>query len=169
MQRLDYNVLVPYLQPKHEYVLSISMTDLQRKLYKHYLENFAKAGQVTCHLNERIILIHHFVRSLTKESLKAERREDCSMTSSSCRGSGTTRSSSSWPSSGGTRRRRRMTRRGASRILSATMKTRTLLTVVMRTAMLTVIFRYSSVFNQVSLSDILLLFKRRLMSMVTLW
>ena len=46
MQRLDYNVLVPYLQPKHEYVLSISMTDLQRKLYKHYLENFAKAGQV---------------------------------------------------------------------------------------------------------------------------
>ena len=46
MQRLDYNVLVPYLQPKHEYVLSISMTDLQKKLYKYYLENFAKAGQV---------------------------------------------------------------------------------------------------------------------------
>ena len=47
MQRLDYNVLVPYLQPKLEYVLSISLTDLQKKLYKHYLENFAKAGQVS--------------------------------------------------------------------------------------------------------------------------
>ena len=47
MQRLDYNVLVPYLQPKHEYVLSIAMTDLQKKLYKYYLENFAKAGQIS--------------------------------------------------------------------------------------------------------------------------
>jgi transcriptional regulator ATRX len=46
MQRLDYNVLVPYLQPKLEYVLSINMTDMQRKLYKFYLENYAKAGQV---------------------------------------------------------------------------------------------------------------------------
>ena len=41
MQRLDYNVLVPYLQPKLEYVLSINMTDMQRKLYKFYLENYA--------------------------------------------------------------------------------------------------------------------------------
>ena len=47
MQRLDYNVLLPYLQPKHEYVLSITMTDLQKKLYKFYLENFAKAGQIS--------------------------------------------------------------------------------------------------------------------------
>ena len=47
MQRLDYNVLLPYLQPKHEYVLSITMTELQKKLYKFYLENFAKAGQIS--------------------------------------------------------------------------------------------------------------------------
>merc|ERR1719346_957350 len=46
MQRLDYNVLVPYLQPKHEYVLCICLTEFQEKLYKHYLENFAKAGQI---------------------------------------------------------------------------------------------------------------------------
>ena len=143
MQRLDYNVLVPYLQPKHEYVLSISMTDLQRKLYKHYLENFAKAGQVRCDLNEAMILIHHFVRSRTKESWKEERREACSMMSSSCRGSGTTPPSWSWPSSAVMRRRRRMMRRGASRTLSAMMRMMTLSTVAMRTAMLTVIFRYS--------------------------
>ena len=46
MQRLDYNVLTPYLQPKLEYVLSINMTELQKRLYKFYLDNYAKAGQV---------------------------------------------------------------------------------------------------------------------------
>ena len=46
MQRLDYHVLVPYLQPKLEFVLSLCMTDLQKRLYKFYLENYAKAGQV---------------------------------------------------------------------------------------------------------------------------
>ena len=46
MQRLDYKVLVPYLQPKQEYVISITLTDLQQKLYKYYLENYAKAGQI---------------------------------------------------------------------------------------------------------------------------
>ncbi|XP_059093491.1 transcriptional regulator ATRX-like isoform X2 [Tigriopus californicus] len=46
MQRLDYNVLVPYLQPKHEFVLCICLTDFQKKLYSYYLENFARAGQI---------------------------------------------------------------------------------------------------------------------------
>ena len=46
MQRLDYNVLVPYLQPKHEYVLCICLTDFQKKLYQYYLDNFARAGQI---------------------------------------------------------------------------------------------------------------------------
>ncbi len=46
MQRLDYNVLVPFLQPKHEYVLCINLTDFQKKLYKHYLDNYARAGQI---------------------------------------------------------------------------------------------------------------------------
>ena len=46
MQRLDYNVLVPYLMPKQEYVITIQLTDLQKKLYRFYLENYAKAGQI---------------------------------------------------------------------------------------------------------------------------
>ena len=46
MQRLDYNVLVPYLQPKHEYVLCICLTDFQKRLYTFYLENYARAGQI---------------------------------------------------------------------------------------------------------------------------
>merc|ERR1712130_1089841 len=46
MQRLDYNVLVPYLMPKLEYVLTIQLGELQKTLYKYYLENYAKAGQI---------------------------------------------------------------------------------------------------------------------------
>ena len=46
MQRLDYHVLTPYLQPKREYVRSINMTELQKRFYKFYLDNYAKAGQV---------------------------------------------------------------------------------------------------------------------------
>lgn len=46
MQRLDYNVLVPYLQPKYEYVLCICLTEFQKKLYQFYLENYARAGQI---------------------------------------------------------------------------------------------------------------------------
>ncbi len=39
-------MLVPYLQPKHEYVLCICLTDFQKKLYSYYLENYARAGQI---------------------------------------------------------------------------------------------------------------------------
>ena len=46
MQRLDYNVLVPYLMPKQEYVLTIELTPFQKTLYKYYLANYAKAGQI---------------------------------------------------------------------------------------------------------------------------
>ena len=38
--------LLKLFQPKHEYVLCINMTKYQKKLYKHYLENFARAGQI---------------------------------------------------------------------------------------------------------------------------
>ena len=34
------------MQPKHEYVLCICLTEFQKKLYQHYLENYAKAGQI---------------------------------------------------------------------------------------------------------------------------
>lgn len=34
VQRRDYNVLAPFLPPKHEFVLFIKLSDLQIKLYK---------------------------------------------------------------------------------------------------------------------------------------
>lgn len=41
VQRYDYSVLTPFLPPKFEYALSIRLTELQVKLYRHYLENIA--------------------------------------------------------------------------------------------------------------------------------
>lgn len=114
MQRLDYNVLVPYLQPKHEYVLSIAMTDLQKKLYKFYLENFAKAGQVELNLTlPKIQNKFLSLRSLTKVSLKEVRKVVCSMMSNNCQESGTIHSSSSLPSKEKKTRRQRMMKREA--------------------------------------------------------
>ncbi|CAK1543220.1 unnamed protein product [Leptosia nina] len=42
VQRRDYGVLAPFLPPKHEYVLFITLTEVQIKLYTHYLENYSR-------------------------------------------------------------------------------------------------------------------------------
>uniref|UniRef100_A0AAR5Q2L7 Transcriptional regulator ATRX homolog n=1 Tax=Dendroctonus ponderosae TaxID=77166 RepID=A0AAR5Q2L7_DENPD len=44
VQRQDYAVLEPYLPPKHEYVLFLKLSDLQTKLYRHYMDHFARRG-----------------------------------------------------------------------------------------------------------------------------
>ncbi|XP_047520987.1 transcriptional regulator ATRX homolog isoform X1 [Pieris napi] len=42
VQRRDYGVLAPFLPPKHEYVLFITLTEVQSKLYTHYLDNYSR-------------------------------------------------------------------------------------------------------------------------------
>ncbi|XP_044744842.1 transcriptional regulator ATRX homolog [Coccinella septempunctata] len=42
VQRRDYSVLAPYLPPKFEFVLFLTLTEAQKKLYKHYMEHFAR-------------------------------------------------------------------------------------------------------------------------------
>ncbi|XP_075976623.1 ATRX chromatin remodeler XNP isoform X3 [Anticarsia gemmatalis] len=42
VQRRDYGVLAPFLPPKHEYVLFITLTDVQVKLYQFYLDNYSR-------------------------------------------------------------------------------------------------------------------------------
>ncbi|CAH1126465.1 unnamed protein product [Ceutorhynchus assimilis] len=42
VQRQDYEVLAPYLPPKYEYIIFLKLTDVQIKLYKHYIENLAR-------------------------------------------------------------------------------------------------------------------------------
>ncbi|XP_068081262.1 transcriptional regulator ATRX [Anabrus simplex] len=44
VQRFDYSVLMPFLPPKHEYVMSLRLTELQSKLYQHYLTHLAQGG-----------------------------------------------------------------------------------------------------------------------------
>jgi hypothetical protein len=41
LQRFDYSVLTPFLPPKHEYVISIRLAEVQIKAYRYYLENCA--------------------------------------------------------------------------------------------------------------------------------
>ncbi|XP_017760538.1 PREDICTED: transcriptional regulator ATRX homolog [Eufriesea mexicana] len=42
VQRFDYSVLTPFLPPKQEYVIFVSLTKVQVNLYQHYLDNFAR-------------------------------------------------------------------------------------------------------------------------------
>ncbi|XP_017787977.1 PREDICTED: transcriptional regulator ATRX homolog [Habropoda laboriosa] len=42
VQRFDYSVLTPFLPPKQEYVIFVNLSEIQIKMYKHYLENFAR-------------------------------------------------------------------------------------------------------------------------------
>ncbi|XP_045488405.1 transcriptional regulator ATRX homolog isoform X2 [Pieris rapae] len=42
VQRRDYGVLAPFLPPKHEYVLFITLNEVQIKLYTHYLDNYSR-------------------------------------------------------------------------------------------------------------------------------
>ncbi|XP_046442812.1 transcriptional regulator ATRX homolog isoform X3 [Daphnia pulex] len=44
VQRFDYAVLTPFLPPKHEYVVSVKLSELQIKMYQYYLEYHAKGG-----------------------------------------------------------------------------------------------------------------------------
>lgn len=45
VQRFDYSVLTPFLPEKHEYVLSIALTNVQAKAYQYFINNLsAKAS-----------------------------------------------------------------------------------------------------------------------------
>lgn len=54
-QRKDYSVLAPFLPPKHEYVLLVSLTELQIKLYQHYLRE--KSGQKNTDSNRSFLFV----------------------------------------------------------------------------------------------------------------
>ncbi|XP_050509138.1 transcriptional regulator ATRX homolog isoform X2 [Diabrotica virgifera virgifera] len=45
VQRRDYSVLEPYLPPKHEYVIFLKLSDVQVKIYKTYMEKYARKNE----------------------------------------------------------------------------------------------------------------------------
>nr|CAD7400342.1 unnamed protein product [Timema cristinae] len=44
VQRFDYAVLTPFLPPKQEYVIFIRLTDVQIKIYRHYLDFYSQCS-----------------------------------------------------------------------------------------------------------------------------
>ena len=42
VQRLDYTIIKPYLPVKHEYVLKIRLTNLQKNMYHYYASSKIK-------------------------------------------------------------------------------------------------------------------------------
>ena len=87
IHRCDYNVLVPYLQPKFEYVLSLRLTELQEKLYKYYLENLTGNGEMFQRLfadftrlsyiwNHPALLPQHYKRKRSAEDQEDDDDDD---------------------------------------------------------------------------------------------
>lgn len=76
IHRCDYNVLVPYLQPKFEYVLSLKLTKVQTDLYRYYLDNFslktrlsllADFSMLKLIWNHPALLVNYYQRKEEKE------------------------------------------------------------------------------------------------------
>ncbi|XP_077983732.1 uncharacterized protein LOC144438534 [Glandiceps talaboti] len=47
VQRKDYTALTKFLPPKHEYVVSVRLCEVQRKLYEHYMNTVSSRGTGT--------------------------------------------------------------------------------------------------------------------------
>ncbi|KAJ1526822.1 hypothetical protein ONE63_008390 [Megalurothrips usitatus] len=85
VQRFDYSVLTPFLPAKEEYVISVRLSNLQEKMYRHYLEHFSSKGyqgkgaQLFADFQQlQRIWTHPRVMKMSQErsDLKAEKEED---------------------------------------------------------------------------------------------
>ncbi|OTF69105.1 hypothetical protein BLA29_005967, partial [Euroglyphus maynei] len=79
INRHDYSVLVPYLKPKYEFVLTIKLTQVQIDLYKNYLDNFASASNGKNLLNDFTVLRYiwnHPATLVDQCRQKMEKKED---------------------------------------------------------------------------------------------
>ena len=49
-QRRDYSALAKFLPPKHEYVVTILLSKVQKELYRKYLDNYGKSYYLHVHV-----------------------------------------------------------------------------------------------------------------------
>ncbi|XP_047519426.1 uncharacterized protein LOC125059176 [Pieris napi] len=87
LQRQEASVLYPYLPKKYEYTVFIPLTECQRNMYKHYLENYARRGRQMVlkdfHTLQKIWthpqVLHNFQtksRDERNKNIKVEKLED---------------------------------------------------------------------------------------------
>ncbi|XP_045521846.1 uncharacterized protein LOC123712689 [Pieris brassicae] len=87
LQRQEASVLYPYLPKKYEYTVFIPLTECQRNMYKHYLENYARRGRQMVlkdfHTLQKIWthpqVLHNFqtkARDEENKNIKVEKLED---------------------------------------------------------------------------------------------
>ncbi|KAG5896421.1 hypothetical protein JTB14_022501 [Gonioctena quinquepunctata] len=73
VQRRDYAVLEPYLPPKHEYVLFVKLTEVQVKIYKHYMEKYARQNDGSNRMSFLFIDFQKLQRICTHPRVLAEK------------------------------------------------------------------------------------------------
>ncbi|XP_050540610.1 transcriptional regulator ATRX homolog isoform X2 [Daktulosphaira vitifoliae] len=70
IQRFDYSVLTPFLPPKHEYVIYLKLSELQIKLYKHFLDNHRQPDLFTNFFILKLIWTHPKLLSIHVMNVK---------------------------------------------------------------------------------------------------
>lgn len=84
VQRKDYSYMCQHLPPKHEYVLSLQLTEVQQQLYEYYLKNKSTAlvsgGKVSGHGLfgdfQTFLLVNNHPRALLQQTANKEERDD---------------------------------------------------------------------------------------------
>lgn len=61
IHRRDYNILVPYLKPKCEFVLNIRLSEEQQNLYKYYLDTYVFGGSLGKNSARRQLFLHFYL------------------------------------------------------------------------------------------------------------
>lgn len=79
VQRRDYSVLEPYLPPKHEYVIFVTLSEAQIKMYKYYMDNMSRRNKGSNKVSFIFVDFHQLQRIGTHprvmQDKSSERRE----------------------------------------------------------------------------------------------
>ncbi|XP_050055172.1 transcriptional regulator ATRX homolog isoform X3 [Aphis gossypii] len=75
VQRFDYNVLTPFLPPKHEYVIYLKLADKQIELYQKYLDSYRQPELFTNYNMLQIVWTHPKLLELYAERTESKREK----------------------------------------------------------------------------------------------
>ncbi|XP_060854287.1 transcriptional regulator ATRX homolog isoform X2 [Rhopalosiphum padi] len=75
VQRFDYNVLTPFLPPKHEYVIYLKIADKQIELYQKYLDSYRQSDLFTNYNMLQIVWTHPKLLALYANRTESKREK----------------------------------------------------------------------------------------------